>query len=160
MFCNTHSGESFWPTRSGKMHERLGNLDAVGAQVERLRDRGLAVCAYYSFIFNNWAYTEHPEWRLVSANPSYRHELSPESRYGLCCPNNSDYLDFMLRQMEELATGYVFDAFFFDMVFWPDICVCASCEARYLSEQGPPCRRRSTGTRPSGATFRQPGNDG
>ena len=136
VFCNTHSGESFWPTRSGKMHERLGNLDAVGAQVERLRDRGLAVCAYYSFIFNNWAYTEHPEWRLVSANPSYRHELSPESRYGLCCPNNSDYLDFMLRQMEELATGYVFDAFFFDMVFWPDICVCASCEARYLSEQG------------------------
>lgn len=136
VFCNTHSGECFWPTSSGKMHERLAGVDAVGAQVERLRDRGLAVCAYYSFIFNNWAYTEHPEWRLVAANPAGHHELSPDSRYGLCCPNHPEYLDFMLRQTEELATGYPFDAFFFDMVFWPDICVCPSCEARYLREEG------------------------
>jgi hypothetical protein len=40
----------------------------------------------------------------------------------------------MLSQTSELVKDYAFDAFFFDMVYWPDVCVCESCRSRYQEE--------------------------
>lgn len=134
VYANSHAGQCYWPTRSGHMHRSLGGHDVVGETVALLRDRGLAVCAYYSAIFNNWAYATHPEWRIVAAEPGGL--FGPGTRYGQCCPSNPAYLDFMLRQTEELAGGYAFDAFFYDCVFWPDVCVCDACRARWREEAG------------------------
>jgi hypothetical protein len=134
VYCNSHAGQCYWPTTTGQAHRNLAGRDIVGEQVELLHERGIAVCAYYSAIFNNWAYAAHPDWRLRASAPGGL--FGPGTRYGQCCPANPDYLEFMLAQTAELAGAYPFDAFFFDMVFWPDVCVCESCRRRYREEAG------------------------
>lgn len=134
IYCNSHAGQCYWPTASGKVHRNLVGRDVVGESVRLLHERGIAVCAYYSAIFNNWAYNAHPDWRLVASAPGGL--WGAGSRYGQCCPANPAYLEFMLAQTQELAAGYPFDAFFFDMVFWPDVCVCESCQRRCRDETG------------------------
>ncbi|MFC0531663.1 alpha-L-fucosidase [Phytohabitans kaempferiae] len=133
VYCNSHVGLCYWPTVSGQMHAGLRGRDIVADQVSLLRERGIAACAYYSGpVFNGWAYREHPEWRI---EPSSRGGMAgPGSRYGVVCPNNPQAMEFMLRQVDELAGAYEFDAFFFDMVFWTSVCVCESCRARYRAE--------------------------
>jgi hypothetical protein len=134
VYCNSHAGQCFWPTATGRVHRNLLGRDVVGESVELLHEHGIAVCAYYSTILNNWAYNAHPDWRLVPSAPGGL--MGAGSRYGPCCPVNQAYLEFMLAQIEELATGYPFDAFFFDMLFWPDVCVCESCRRRCREETG------------------------
>lgn len=134
VYCNSHAGQCYWPTTTGQVHRNVADRDIVGETVTLLHERGIAVCGYYSTIFNNWAYTEHPDWRLVASAPGGL--MGQGSRYGLCCPANPDYLDFMLAQTGELVERYPFDAVFFDMAFWPDLCVCASCQRRAREETG------------------------
>jgi hypothetical protein len=134
VYTNSHAGQCYWPTATGQVHRNLGGRDIVGESVELLHQRGIAVCAYYSAVFNNWAYNAHPDWRLLASAPGGM--FGPGSRYGQCCPSNPAYLEFMLAQTEELASGYPFDAFFFDMLFWPDVCVCESCRRRCREETG------------------------
>ncbi len=134
-YCQSHVGLCYWPTRTGKMHAGLKGRDVVGEMAEELKKRGIAACAYYSVIFNVWAFREHPEWRMepATAPPS---EAFSSGRPGLCCPNNPGYREFALAQTRELVTGYDFDGFFFDMTFWPTICCCGHCRERYRREAG------------------------
>jgi putative glycosyl hydrolase-like family 6 (GHL6) protein len=132
VYTNSHAGQCYWPTTSGRQHAGLRGRDIVGETLTLLHERGIAACAYYSANFNNWAYTEHPDWRMEPANA--RGLFGGGSRYGVCCFNNSDFLGFMLAQTEEIASAYPFDAWFYDMIFWTGICRCASCRARYRAE--------------------------
>jgi hypothetical protein len=135
VYCNSHVGLCYWPTTSGMMHRGLKGRDIVGEQVALLRERGIAVCAYYSGpLFNNWAYTRHPEWRVVPSSGGGM--TGPGSRYGVLCPNRPGCVEFALRQIDELMTAYTFDAFFLDMVFWTSVCVCEDCQRRYADEEG------------------------
>jgi hypothetical protein len=109
VYCNSHAGLSYWPTGVGQVHGNLGGRDLVGETVELLHERGIDVCAYYSAIFNNWAYDAHPEWRLVASAPGGL--WGAGTRYGQCCPGNPEYVAFMLAQADELSRGYEFDAF-------------------------------------------------
>jgi hypothetical protein len=126
-YCQSHVGLCNWPTKSGKQHANLVGRDVVGEMVELLKGAGMASCAYYSTIFNNWAYGEHPEWRM---SPGM------ERRYGLCCPNNEGYRQFCRQQLQELVGGYRFDGLYIDMTFWPYVCQCPSCRERYRQEHG------------------------
>jgi hypothetical protein len=134
VYCNSHAGQCYWPTRTGQVHRNLAGRDVVGETVRLLHERGISACAYYSTIFNNWAYTAHPDWRLLASAPGGL--MGPGTRYGQCCPANPAYLEFMLAQTGELVERYPFDACFFDMAFWPDVCVCASCRRRLREETG------------------------
>ncbi|MFC7584535.1 hypothetical protein ACFQYP_12910 [Nonomuraea antimicrobica] len=57
-----------------------------------------------------------------------------ESRFGLCCPNSPGFREFARAEIEELASGYEFDAFFLDMMFWTGICTCENCQERCRTE--------------------------
>ncbi|MFW6155642.1 MAG: beta-galactosidase trimerization domain-containing protein [Planctomycetota bacterium] len=133
-YTQSHVGLCYWPTTTGKMHAGLGGRDIVGETVGLLDEAGIASCAYYSVIFNNWAYLEHPEWRMAAGNPSS--ELVITGRYGYVCPNNPDYRDFCRAQIEELLGGYHFDGLFYDMTFWPGVCTCRYCRERFSREAG------------------------
>lgn len=120
VYANSHVGYCYWPTRSGRMHRGFGGRDVFGAIVEGCHAAGMDVVAYYSVIFNNYAYEREPEWRLLdsSGQPSREGErfhrwLKP--RYGICCPNNPGYREFVVEQLRELCAGYRFEGFFFDM---------------------------------------------
>jgi hypothetical protein len=133
LYCKSHVGLCYWPTPVGKMHANLAERDAVGELVDALRARDIGVCAYYSVVFDNWAATEHPDWRQVTISGNDYQGLI---RYGVCCQNNPEYRAYEHAQLTDLLGRYEVDALFLDMVFWPFICCCEHCRARYRDEAG------------------------
>ena len=72
------------------------------------------VIVYYSLIYNNWAYEKYPEWRMKDINGVCSCDMG--SRYGLCCPNNMEYREFVYAQIEEFCSVYEFEGIL-DMTF-------------------------------------------
>lgn len=132
VYCNSMVGLANWPSDVGAMHPGLARRDVVGETVELLHERGIAACAYYSVNFNNWAYEANPAWRTQLAAPSA--QFNDFSRAGICCPASGGFREFARAQVEEIAHRYEFDAFFFDMMFWPGVCICNNCRDRYRAE--------------------------
>ena len=140
IYLQSHVGLCNYPTKTGKMHAAFkGREDTFRRLIDMCRAEGIAVTGYYSLIYNNWAYDNYPEWRMVKAENA---GVAPEkgafrgSRYGLVCPNNPDYLKFTEAQIREMAEYANFDGMFYDMLFWPRMCHCEHCRARYLKETG------------------------
>jgi hypothetical protein len=133
--CKALTGLCFWPTEVGAMHPGIGGRDVVGETATALAERGIASCAYYSVIYDNWAYEQHPEWRV---EPLLKRTSapSPADRHGLCCPNNPGYRDFIAAQIADLYSRYDFDCAFCDMSFWPGVCGCPHCRERLRVEEG------------------------
>lgn len=147
LYFQSHVGLCYFPTKSGKMHPAFsGKEDSMRRLAVMCRESGINVVGYYSLIYNNWAHNEHPEWRMVDMNgkSQYEHagEISAEfasgavCRYGLCCPNNPDYRDFVKEQISEMAEYFTVDGMFFDMLFWPQVCFCEHCKNRWKTEVG------------------------
>jgi hypothetical protein len=130
-YANSHVGLCLWRTRIGQMHRNMKGRDYFGEVMEQSRKRGLHRVAYYSLIFDDWAYDQHPDWRVIS--PDYSDTVSHERAGAICI--NSPYAEHALACIRELVGGYDFESIFFDMTFWPTICYCSHCVARYWKEQ-------------------------
>jgi len=130
VYTNSHVGLCYYPTKVGRMHRGLKGRDFFGSVLDYCHRRGLTVTAYHSLVFNNWAYVEHADWRI----PMIKCNLLTNTRYGTCCPN-SPYRDFALAQTREVC-GYDCDSIFFDMTFWPTVCYCSYCVAKFRKETG------------------------
>ena len=131
-YSQAHTGLCYWPVKNGRMHAGLKGKDSVGITIKELNKAGLGSNIYYSLVYNNWAFLKHPAWRIIPAKkgkPTY-------GRYGFCCPNNAGYREFAFNQIGEMIAGYKFNGFFFDMSFWPAICLCKSCRAEFKKETG------------------------
>jgi hypothetical protein len=132
IYIHSHVGHCYWPTKTGHMHGAFkGREDAMRRLFDLCHGAGMDVIAYYSLIYNNWAYEKHPEWRMVSRSGAS--SRSNGSRYGLCCPNNEEYRDFIRAQIGEFSRYFQFEGIFFDMTFWPMVCYCDSCRSRWES---------------------------
>ena len=140
IYANSSVGLCYWPTKIGRMHRNLKGRDILGEILNLCRTEGITTVVYYSGIFNNWAYDEHPAWRTVdldgghSRDPGKRPLLT--NRYGLCCPNSDPHRDFIKAQLTELVEAYEFHGMYLDMSFWPVVCYCANCRQRYAAEVG------------------------
>lgn len=132
VYCNSHVGPALYPSRLGPVHKSLGKRDFVGEVVKHARAKNLAVVAYYSAVYNNAAFLDHPDWRILPPQGESAYE---DNRYGTCCPN-SPYRDFAVAQTGELCARYEFDGIFFDMLFWPFCCYCEHCRKRFREEEG------------------------
>jgi len=133
------TGLCLWPTKVGGIHRAAQERDLTAETLKELREARLDVCVYYSVVYNNWAFLNHSDWRIVPAATPVTGNNAGKfagSRYGLCCPNHPEYRAFTMEQIAELLGGYRFDGVFFDMTFWPDICVCDRCRERLLAEAG------------------------
>ena len=140
VYANSHVGLCYWPTKSGEMHKGLKGKDIFGQILDLCHKEKMSVVAYYSGIFNNWAYENNPSWRIIDIDGNSSRKMHYENptfnRYGLCCPNSKGYRKFVVSQLKELCMGYEFEGFFIDMTFWPAICYCPSCQERYKKEVG------------------------
>ncbi len=132
LYCNSHMGLALYPSKVGPVHKAMGKADFVGEALSECHRKGIAVVAYYSTIFNNALFLQHPDWRIRPRGGSaiYRH-----SRYGVCCPN-SPFREFAVAQTGEICRKYPFEGIFFDMLFWPYLCYCKHCQARFKKEEG------------------------
>jgi len=133
VYAQSHVGLCYYRTQVGEMHKGLRGKDIFGELVDLCHKKGINVVAYYSLIYNNWAYYRNPDWRIVFADGSLP---TDKVRYGVCCPNSSGYREFVLKQIEELCNNYDFEGIRFDMTFWPGVCYCPSCRERYKNEVG------------------------
>ena len=147
--AQSHTGLCHYPTRTGNMHKSLTHRPNMFREVVDLcRSKGIRVCLYYSLIYNTREHDKHPQWRMLLPDGMSR-RLSPTSqpeglsftssryrRYGFCCPNNPEYLDFLHCQIDEILDFFDFDAFFFDMPFWAHTCYCPHCREKYREIYG------------------------
>jgi hypothetical protein len=131
-YANSHVGLCLWRTQLGKMHAGMKGRDYFGEVMAECHRQGLHRLAYYSLIFDDWAYQEHPDWRIV---PTMGDDPIMFSRMGKVCPN-SPYREHTLACLRELVKNYDFEGIFLDMTFWPTVCYCAHCEERFRREHG------------------------
>lgn len=136
-----HTGLKYYPSKIGRMHRGLKNKDFVGEMVERCHAAGIKVELYFSQVFDNWAYNNHPDWRCITANGLTFKEWRGEGffrngRYGIVCPNNEDYRNYVKENVQEICQKYKFEGMFLDMTFWPDVCFCPSCRKKYFEQTG------------------------
>lgn len=147
IYFQSHVGLCYYPTKTGKMHRAFrGKEDMVKRLTELCHEAGISVTGYYSLIYNNCEHDRHPEWRMLEQNGKSKRENNSNMfsefannaifRYGLCCPNNMEYRAFVSEQIREMAEYFTFDGMFFDMLFWPHMCYCDSCKARWAKEVG------------------------
>lgn len=136
-----HTGLAYYPTKIGRMHRGLQGFDFFGTMVKKCHENNIAVVAYFSLIFDNWAYEQHPDWRLITPEGLDMGEWCrpgdfKNGRYGIVCPNNEEYRQYVKSCLTELNTLYDFEGMFLDMTFFPDVCYCPSCRKRYKKETG------------------------
>lgn len=130
-YTNSHVGLCLWRTKTGQQHANMGEHDFFGEVVHECRKRGIHPLAYFSVIFDNWAFEHHPDWRILPADGT----TQLNGRYGTVCPN-SPYRDYVVACVREIAGQYDIDGMFFDMTFWPAVCYCPHCTARFWKEAG------------------------
>lgn len=149
LYFQSHVGLCYYPTKSGKMHNGFKSKeDAMRRLVDLCHKEGISVTGYYSLIYNTWAHDKYPEWQMLDQNGLSRRnskgtvanmefaDSSKAARYGLCCPNNTEYRAFVAKQIKEMADYFTVDGMFYDMLFWPHICYCDSCQKRWAEEVG------------------------
>lgn len=137
VYCKSHMGLSYWPTPVGGVHAAARERDLVGEVVHELRRRSIAVAAYHSVIFDNWAAENHPEWRVVPATRERGLDWHMfDAKYGTLCPNQLAYREYERTQVQALLRRYGFETLWIDMAFWTALCVCEACEARARQELG------------------------
>jgi hypothetical protein len=131
-YANSHVGLCLWQTQIGQVHAALKGRDFFGDVMKECAKRSLHRVAYYSLIFDIWAFDTHPDWRT---QPDTGAEEFFKGRTGTVCPN-SPYRYHAAACVRELTGKYDFDGIFLDMTFWPAICYCSHCVARYQKESG------------------------
>ena len=140
VYANSHVGHCYWPTKVGNVHANMKDMDWFGETIRLVRDAGMDAIAYYTINFINYEYETHEEWRMRDANGRGSREEGCIShfytRYGLVCPNNKNYREYVDRHVGELIESYELDGIFYDMNFWPMFCVCDACKERYKKETG------------------------
>lgn len=139
-----HTGLALFPTKYGRMHRGLKGRDYFGKMIDLCHENGIAVQAYFSQNFDNLAYEQHPEWRMINCDglnskeklDYYNATMFSKGRYGLVCPNNEEYRKYVKDCLEEMAENYKFESIFLDMPFWPEVCYCPSCRKKYYEATG------------------------
>jgi hypothetical protein len=130
-YAKSHVGLCLWRTKVGQMHKGMKGRDYFGEVMEQCRRQDLHRVAYYSLVFDDWAFENHPDWRILPEN-GYDDVLF--SRTGTVCIN-SPYREHTLACLRELVGAYDFTCIFLDMTFWPAVCYCPHCTARFWKEE-------------------------
>lgn len=140
IYLQSHVGLCNWPTQSGKMHSGFQGKNKVKQLIDLCHAEGMDVVGYYSLIYNNWAYEKYPQWRMKDREGHHSRDNKDHGfsggRYGILCPNNLQYREFVLTQLAEILNTYKIEGIFLDMTFWPMICYCDECQKRFRTETG------------------------
>lgn len=131
-----------WPTKVGKTHGGLKGKDIFGEIVSECNAEEIFPTAYYSLIYDNWAYENYPDWRIINIDGKASREggvakgMFSGSRYGYCCPNSDGYREYTANQLKDLCSSYDIKGIFLDMTCWPVVCYCDNCAKRFFEETG------------------------
>ena len=130
VYACDHNGNSYYPTKVGHMHAGLNGRDIFGETVRGLADAGIIPVAYHTIIHHNWSAKTHPQWQMRDRTGN-----NHGNRYYWSCPNNDEYVEFCCTEISEIL-AYPVAGIFIDMTFWPTVCCCDSCRAKFRAATG------------------------
>ena len=136
IYLQSHVGLCNYKTESARTHKHfLKGENEIKRLIKKCKDGGMKVVGYYSLIFNNYAAEQHPEWEMVHQSGETWRDRG--QRYGLCCPCNEEYREWLKIQIDELAREFDnLDGLFFDMPYWEVPCYCESCQRKFKEMTG------------------------
>lgn len=133
VFSKCHHGWSYHPTQANEMHPEL-TFDLLGAQLEACREIDVNAPVYISAGYDEKDWEKHPEWRFKrSDDKDDCDEYENETHFHLLC-FNTDYLDVLCAQIEEVMVKYNPCGIFLDIVA-PRFCYCEKCK-KDMKEMG------------------------
>lgn len=143
IYFQSHLGYCNYKTESGEMHKAfVGREDEIKKLVDLCRSNGISVVGYYSLVYNTKEADKHPDWEILHEDGGTNRKKN--NRYGICCPNNPEYKQFVYDQIKEMSEIYTVDGMFYDMPFWPVRCYCKHCQKRYAEEVGGEIPRKNS----------------
>lgn len=130
IFAKCNQGMSYYPTKVGVMHPHL-KFDLLGEMVETLHQHGIRAVIYISTMYDQYIWEHHGDWRVLDAEGRedglFQGTGPLEARLGRVCIN-TPYLDYVVRQAEEVLKNYEADGIFYDNYLYRYFgCYCASC---------------------------------
>jgi hypothetical protein len=131
LFGKCHHGMGYYPTKAGVMHPSL-QFDLLGAQIEACKKRGLATPVYISVRVDQHMGVTRPDLVVrLEDGKLWGPNASQASWYQMCL-NNTEYIDYVAAQTEEVLKNYDADGIFYDMCYYPPDpgCFCEKCLAR------------------------------
>ncbi len=128
----------------GQMHKGMRGRDYFGEVMEQCKIQGITRVAYYSLVFDDWAYQTHPDWRIL---PEGGYDPILYSRMGTVCIN-SPYREHALACLQELVSNYEFGGIFPDMTFLADRLLLPALHGEILEgrKRGAAAHRRLDGS--------------
>ena len=127
VFSKCHHGWSYHPTEANEMHPEL-DFDLLGAQLEACKEIDVKAPVYISAGYDEKDFVKHPEWRYKhSPNKADNEEYENEVHFHLLC-FNTDYLNALCAQIEEVMVKYNPCGIFLDIIS-PKVCYCEKCQA-------------------------------
>lgn len=152
VYLHSHAGLCYYPTKVGKMHEGLNGRNIFKEVLDECHRNDIAVVAYFSLIYDCWAYDNHPDWRIIRPDGK---EAAIDNRYGVCCPNAPGYRKYVAACIREICSNYDIEGIRFDMTFWPQVCYCPNCQRRFEEEVGGEIPRIIDWTDPKWVSFQR-----
>src|SRR5579864_6379971 len=64
VFAKCHHGMSYYPTKVGVMHPSL-KFDLLGRMIEACHEADILAPVYYTMMWDQYAATQHADWRLL-----------------------------------------------------------------------------------------------
>ena len=126
VFSKCHHGWSYHPTKVNKIHPEL-TFDLLAAQLEACKEIDVNAPVYISAGYDEKDWDIHPEWRFKRSDDKVDcDEYESETHFHLLC-FNTEYLDVLCAQIEEVMMNYNPCGIFLDIVS-PRFCYCEKCK--------------------------------
>ncbi len=125
VFSKCHHGWSYHPTDVNEMHPGLG-FDLLKAQLEACEEIGVKAPVYISAGYDEKEYVKKPQWRhRHSPDKKECEKYEKEVHFHTLC-FNTEYLDFLCEQIEEVMVKYNPCGIFLDIIA-ERVCYCDKC---------------------------------
>lgn len=128
VFSKCHHGWAYHPSEANEIHPGL-DFDLLGAQIEAAHEIGVKTPVYLSAGLDEKMTRRHPEWLRRGKDDGIN--WNAPGYHEFCM--NSPYLDYLIKQVEEVVRTYDCDGIFLDIV-GVRMCWCQNCIKTLLDE--------------------------
>lgn len=125
VFSKCHHGWAYHPSKVNEMHPGL-TFDLLGEMIAAAHEIGVKTPVYISVGLDEKMARRHPEWliRDEKEKTSWVPDFMTPGYHQFCL--NSPYLDYVLKQIEEVVLNYDADGIFLDIARISK-CYCQNC---------------------------------
>lgn len=127
LFSKCHHGWAYHPSKANEIHPHL-DFDLLGAQIQAAHEIGVKTPIYLLAGLDEKMAHRHPEWlvRNLDESTTWAKDFTEPGYHKMCM--SSPYLDYLVKQIEEVCKNYDADGIFLDIA-GVQPCYCQNCIA-------------------------------